>query len=267
MADMQATRRRAAVAVFSDLLDETALTEALWLQHESMRGENVSDIIAYVDAVAQRHLLDAASVKRLYNQFYKALRESPERLPLDPWPAMQAARAAARPPAPAPAPVAAQVVAAPAPVAAPVINPVAAALAAAQAAVPLQSLVPQEPPVVFGALMRSVVAEVFQHHRDALEEVRKDALQRLDDSLAAPALRQQFRSGWSRALQHDWQLPGAHGDLAELTRVLYQALGDAFGRAGADHILKRGLEAAEAVPEARVFSPRRLLATTKGLRL
>ena len=266
MADMQATRRRAAVAVFSDLLDEMALTEALWLQHETMRGENVSDIIAYVDVVAQRHLLDAASVKRLYNQLYKALRESPERLPLDPWPAMQAARAAARPPAPPP--VAAPVAAAPVPVAAtPVINPVAAALAAAQAAAPLQSQVPEEPPVVFGALMRSVVAEVFQHHRDALEEVRKDALQRLDDSLAAPALRQQFRSGWSRALQHDWQLPGAHGDLAELTRVLYQALGDAFGRAGADHILKRGLEAAEAVPEARVFSPRRLLATTKGLRL
>ena len=174
--------------------------------------------------------------------------------------------AAARPPAPPP--VAILIATAPAPVAAaPVINPVAAALAAAQAAAPLQSQVPEEPPVVFGALMRSVVAEVFQHHRDALEEVRKDALQRLDDSLAAPALRQQFRSGWSRALQHDWQLPGAHGDLAELTRVLYQALGDAFGRAGADHILKRGLEAAEAVPEARVFSPRRLLATTKGLRL
>ena len=103
MADMQATRRRAAVAVFSDLLEEAALTEALWLQHESMRGENVSDIIAFVDAVAQRNLLDSASVKRLYNGFYKALRENPDRLPLDPWPSMQAARAAIRPSAPPPA--------------------------------------------------------------------------------------------------------------------------------------------------------------------
>lgn len=263
MADMQATRRRAAVAVFSDLLDDNALTEALWLQHESMRGENVSDIIAFVDAVAQRNLLDAASVKRLYNGFYKALRENPDRLPLDPWPSMQAARAAARPSAPPPPPVAAPV----APVTAPVINPVAAALAAAQAAAPAQALVPEEPPVIFGALMRAIVAEVFQHHREALDEVRKDALQRLDDSMAAPALRQQFRSGWSRALQHDWQLPGTHADLAELTRVVYLALGDAFGRAGADQVLKRGLEAAEAVPEARVFSPRRLLATIKGLRI
>jgi hypothetical protein len=251
------------VAVFSDFLDETALTEALWLQHDSMRGENVSDIIAFVDAVAQRNLLDVASVKRLYNGFYKALRESPERLPLDPWPAMQAARAAARPPAPPPPPAAAPVV----PVVAPVINPVAAALAAAQAAAPAQALVPEEPPVLFGAMMRAIVAEVFQHHREALDEVRKDALQRLDDSMAAPALRQQFRSGWGRALQHDWQLPGTHADLAELTRVVYLALGDAFGRAGADLVLKRGLDAAEAVPEAKVFSPRRLLATIKGLRI
>ncbi|WP_310463583.1 hypothetical protein [Sphaerotilus sp.] len=259
---MQATRRRAAVSVFSDLLDETALTEALWLQHESMRGENVSDIIAFVDAVAQRNLLDVASVKRLYNGFYKALRESPERLPLDPWPAMQAARAAARPPAPPP-----KAVAPVAPVISPVINPVAAALAAAQAAVPVQTLVPEEPPVIFGALMRAIVSEVFQHHREALDEVRKDALQRLDDSMAVPALRQQFRSGWSRALQHDWQLSGTHADLAELTRVVYLALGDAFGRAGADHVLKRGLDAAEAVPEAKVFAPRRLLVTIKGLRI
>ena len=266
MADMQATRRRAAVSVFSDLLDEAALTEALWLQHETMRGENVSDIIAFVDAVAQRNLLDVASVKRLYNSFYKALRESSDRLPLDPWPAMQAARAAARPPAPPPPPLAPAPVAAAAAVA-PVINPVAVALAAAQAASPAQSQVPEEPPVIFGALMRAIVDEVYRHHREALDEVRKDALQRLEESMAAPAVRQQFRSGWSRALQHDWQLPGTHADLAELTRVVYLALGDAFGRAGADHVLKRGLDAAEAVPEAAVFSPRRLLATIKGLRI
>jgi hypothetical protein len=227
-----------------------------------MRGENVSDIIAFVDAVAQRNLLDATSVKRLYNGFYKALRENPDRLPLDPWPAMQAARAAARPAPPPPPPPTAP----PPVVAAPVINPVATALAAAQAASPGVPM-PEEPSVLFGALMRSMVAEVFQFHREALDEVRKDALQRLEGALAAPALRQQFRNGWSRALQHDWQLPGSHGDLAELTRVMYLALTDAFGRAGADQILQRGLTAAEAVPEAQVFAPRRLLATIKGLRI
>ena len=153
------------------------------------------------------------------------------------------------------------------PAAVPVINPVAAALAAAQSVAPVQPAVAEEPPVVFGALMRAIVDEIHQHHREALDEVRKDALQRLDASMAAPAVRQQFRSGWTRALQHDWQLPGTHADLAELTRVVYQALGDAFGRAGADHVLKHGLDAAESIPEASVFSPRRLLATIKGARI
>jgi hypothetical protein len=275
MADVQSIRRRAAASVLGKWLDEAALMEVLWLQHETMRGDTVADIIAFIDNVARRTLLDAAVVKRLYNEFYKALREREDRLPPDPWPAMQASRPArAAPPPPPPrvapvegvAPPAARVaMPAPVPAAAPVINPVAAALAAAQAAAPAPD-VPAEPPIVFGALMCAVVAEVYQFHREALDEVRKDSLRRLESSLAAPALRQQFRAGWGRALQHDWQLPGSHGDLAELVRVLYLALLDAFGRAGADQILRRGLDAAEAVPEARTFSPRRLLATIGAAR-
>ncbi|EIM31285.1 hypothetical protein LepocDRAFT_00000120 [Leptothrix ochracea L12] len=62
-------RRRAAVAVFSNVLDETALLDALWLQHESMRGESVSDVIAFVDAIGAKHQLDAATRKRLYGSF------------------------------------------------------------------------------------------------------------------------------------------------------------------------------------------------------
>jgi hypothetical protein len=275
MADVQSIRRRAAASVLGKWLDEAALMEVLWLQHETMRGDTVADIIAFIDNVARRTLLDAAVVKRLYNEFYKALREREDRLPPDPWPAMQASRPArAAPPPPPPrvapvegvAPPAARVaMPAPVPAAAPVINPVAAALAAAQAAAPAPD-VPAEPSIVFGALMCAVVAEVYQFHREALDEVRKDSLRRLESSLAAPALRQQFRAGWGRALQHDWQLPGSHGDLAELVRVLYLALLDAFGRAGADQILRRGLDAAEAVPEARTFSPRRLLATIGAAR-
>lgn len=271
MADVQSIRRRAAASVLGKWLDEAALMEALWLQHETMRGDSVADIIAFIDNVARRTLLDAATVKRLYNEFYKALREREDRLPPDPWPAMQAARPArvaapvvrAATVAAAPAPVPAAVAPTPAVVAAPVINPVAAALAAAQAVAPAPE-VPAEPPAVFGALMCAVIAEVYQFHREALDEVRKDSLRRLDGALAAPALRQQFRNGWGRALQHDWQLPGSHGDLAELVRVLYLALIDAFGRAGADQIMRRGLDAAEATPEARTFSPRRLLATIGG---
>jgi hypothetical protein len=277
--DALSQRRRAAVAVLGSLLDETTLLQELWFQHDSMRGEAVSDIIAFVDAVAGRHLFDAATCRRLYSDFYKALRETDARLPLDPWPAMQALRAP--PPAPAAprwamaasgaaplgvpvAPVAAAMVA-PTPVAA-LINPVAAALAAAQPAPAVAPAAPAapplaaEPPVVFGAVLRAVVAEVYQFHRDALDEVRKDALAVLDSARATPPLREAFRDAWPRALQHDWQLRGSHADLAELMRVVYHALGAAFGRVGADQILQRAIQVAEGLPEARRFSPKRLLA-------
>ena len=127
--DPRSLRRRAAALVLQPLLHEAALHESLWLQHDTMRADQVSDIIAFVDRLAAQHLFDAATVKRLYSDFYKALREREDRLPADPWPQMQAARAAAQPPAPVmpPAPVAAPI--APA---APVINPVERALQAAR---------------------------------------------------------------------------------------------------------------------------------------
>jgi len=68
-------RRRAAWAVLAPVMDENSLIEALWLQHDSMRGESVSDIIGYVDAVATRHMLDAATRKRLYSAYFEALRQ------------------------------------------------------------------------------------------------------------------------------------------------------------------------------------------------
>jgi len=273
--DAQSQRRRATVAVLGPLLDTAALLDELWFQHETMRGEAVSDIIGFVDAVARRHLFDAATCKRLYADFFKALRLPEAQLPADPWPAMQAQRPAAPAPAPAPAPAipvpppvmaAPMVVAAVTPaVASPsAINPVAAALAAAQASPPLTATVPAidaEPPVVFGALLRSIVTEVHRYHREALDEVRKDALRVLDSSGASAALRNAYREAWPRALQHDWQLRGSAADLAELLRVTYHALAEAFGRVGAEQILQRGLRAAEAVPEARLFSPKRLMAS------
>lgn len=266
--DAPSQRRRAAVAVLGPLLDTAALLDELWLQHETMRGEAVSDIIGFVDAVARRHLFDAAASKRLYAEFFKALRLPEAQLPADPWPAMQAQRPAVPAPVPAPAPAmpAPMVVPAVAPaVASPsAINPVAAALAAAQASPPMAATVPAidaEPPVVFGALLRSIVTEVHRYHREALDEVRKDALRVLDSSGASAALRNAYREAWPRALQHDWQLRGSAADLAELLRVTYHALAEAFGRVGAEQILQRGLRAAEAVPEARLFSPKRLMAS------
>ena len=293
--DPAAQRRRAAYAALSKVLDEASLLQALWLAQETLRGEQVSDIIRYVDAVASRHMIDAATCRRLYNELYRLMREPEDRLPLDPWPAMQAARAPAPPPAyapramPAPPPAYWQPppVAAPAPYypPAPMMAPAYPAQPMSQpgyapAPVPMYAEVPPapvmaapvappapvpapiaiEPPVIFGAVMREVVREVFDYHREALEEVQRDALRALVGSRATPALQQRFRDALARARQDDWQLQGTHGDLAELSRVMFAALTEAFGRVGADQILQRALFLAESLPEARQFSPKRLLA-------
>lgn len=298
--DPAAQRRRAVVGALSSVLDEASLMQALWLAQETLRGEQVSDIIRYIDAVASRNMIDAASCRRLYNELYKLMREPEDRLPLDPWPAMQASRAPAPAHAPAyapramPAPPPAQwqppPIAAPAPFypAAPVppgypapamgqpgyappgypapVPMYAEAPAAPVMAAPLAPPAPApapiaiEPPVIFGAVMREVVREVFSYHREALEEVQRDALRALDRSRATPALQQRFRDALARARQDDWQLQGSHGDLAELSRVMFVALTEAFGRVGADQILQRALTQAEGLPEARQFSPKRLLA-------
>ncbi|MGY0194932.1 hypothetical protein ACWA7J_07655 [Leptothrix sp. BB-4] len=312
--DPQAQRRRAAVAVLSPVLDENALMQALWQVQDGMRGDAVSDIIRVVDAVARQHMLDAAVCRRLYNDFYKALREAEDRLPFDPWPAMQAMRPAA---APAPAPVYApppQVAPAywqqpqqPAPMYAPPMGqpygqpmapamsppgypqgtiigyalngqpiyappdgqqpgwvaPAAAAVAAAAPVAPPpvpEPVIAAEPPVVFGAVMRELVSEVYAFHRDALDEVQRDAMKALVGSRVTAGLQATFKDAWGRARQHDWQLQGSHADLAELTKVMYAALNEAFGRVGADQILQRAIGMAESLPEARQFSPKRLMA-------
>jgi hypothetical protein len=289
--DPAAQRRRATLAALSKVLDEASLMQALWQAQETLRGEQVSDIIRYIDAVASRHMIDPASCRRLYNELYKLLREPEDRLPPDPWPAMQATRApvaapayaprampAAPPPYWPPAPMAAPQPFYPAPAMSPpayaptqpmspppfaapygAAVPVPAYVEAPPAPVAPAAIAP-EPPVIFGAVMRELVREVFDYHREALEEVQRDALRVLPSSRASPALQQRFRDAWARARQDDWQLQGSHGDLAELSRVMFGALIEAFGRVGADQILQRALTHAESLPEARQFSPKRLLA-------
>jgi hypothetical protein len=237
-------------------------------------------------------MIDAGTCKRLYTELYKALRQPEDSLPLDPWPAMQALRP--QPPAPAPRPMpapaywpSAQAPAyAPQPMMAPPGYPPQALSQPAYAAVYVQpapaapmyapeptapvavavpapaepAAISAEPPVIFGAMMREVVREVFSYHREALLEVQRDSLRTLESSRATPALQTRFRDAWARAQKDDWQLQGSHADLAELTRVTFAALTEAFGRVGADQILQRALTAAEALPEARQFSPKRLLA-------
>jgi hypothetical protein len=264
-------RRRAAVAVFSDVLDEAALLDALWEQHDSMRGESVSDVIAFVDAVGAKQQLDAATRKRLYGGFFNALKASEANLPPDPWPKMQAQQLArmaeirAAAPVPPPAPVyVPQPVPVPVPIpqpvplgvmpAAPVVAPPPPALVA-----PVVSAIPQEPQIIFGAVMRAAIMEIYQYHRDAADTVWTGSLAELERSDISDAVKMRFSRAWMRPLNDDWVVPGMTMELAELIRVFFVSLSKAFGRIGADQILGRGVAAAEKLPESRKFSPKRLL--------
>lgn len=97
--DARTRRRRAALAVLDGLLDEADLVDALWFAHGALAGDAVTDIIRFVDQLAQRHGIDPASCKRLYQTLHAALRRPEAELPLDPWPLMQAARGPAAGPA------------------------------------------------------------------------------------------------------------------------------------------------------------------------
>lgn len=307
-ADPQSMRRRAVYASLMGQLDEASIMQVLAQLTQSLRSDQASDVIRFVDTLSGPFGLDSAQCKRLYADIYRRLREPEASLPPDPLPAA-APRFAPPPVYPSPAPA---YVPQPAyggappgympappgympvppgympqgypaqPELQPTVNPVAAALAAANAAIPplqpaapvqaaapvaptpaapvdLGSL-PVDPPMVFGAVMRRVVAEVAEFHPEALDELRKDSLKQLEVSRAPQHAREAFRDAWTRARQHNWQIRASNTDLAELVRVTYLALVEAFGRAGADQILQRALQLAENLAEARVFSPRRLLA-------
>ncbi|MEY4751064.1 MAG: hypothetical protein RIQ60_3278 [Pseudomonadota bacterium] len=302
-ADPQSLRRRAVYACLQGLLDEGSTMQVIGALAQTLRSDQATDVIRFVDGLAGPFGLDGAQCKRLYADIYRRMREGEASLPPDPMPqvaqrfappapsaympAPQPQAYMAPPPGympapagymPAPAGYMPQPGYVPAPEHQPVVNPVAAALAAASAAAPtLQpaaaapvapsapvapdlSTLPVEPQMVFGSVMRRVITEVAEFHSDALDEVRKDALAQLDKSRTPPYAGDAFRDAWTRARAHNWQIRATQGDLAELMRVIYLALVDAFGRAGADQILQRAMQLAEKLPEARQFSPRRLLA-------
>jgi hypothetical protein len=313
-ADPQSFRRRAVYAALMGSMDEGSIMQVLAQLPQSLRSDQATDVIRFVDGLSGPFGLDGGQCKRLYADIYKRMREPESALPPDPMPQASMPRFAPPPPAyPAPAypsqayapqgympapqgygamppgygpngqpympqPGYGAPMGAPMgmPEVAPMVNPVAAALAAAAAMPPavqpaaaapvaapapvdLSSL-PVEPQMIFGAVMRRAVGEVAEFHAEALDELRKDALAAMDASRLPAHAREAFRDAWSRPRQANWQITATQGDLAELTRITYVALVDVFGRAGADQILQRSLQLADALPEARQFSPRRLLA-------
>ncbi len=264
-------RRRAAVAVLSQYLDEDALFEALWLQDNSMRGDALSDVIAFIDAVEAKFAFDPATIKRLYGAFYSALKAPKDDLPADPWPEMQArldqSRSTPPPQAFTPAPVLEiQPELAPEPQPAPLAEPpesISPSVPDAPLVVPplVTSATSVEPQLVFGAMMRSVIKEIYEYHRQAADSIWTVALSELDKTDLTEAVKLRFSLAWMRPLNDDWIVPGMSLELTELTRVMFVSLTHAFGRNGANQILGRGVATAERLPEALKFSPKRLLST------
>ncbi|PXW94167.1 hypothetical protein C7444_11561 [Sphaerotilus hippei] len=247
-------RRRAACLVLSPLLDEEALLAALWLQHETMRGDAVSDIIGYIDDVAGRNLLDAVSRKRLYESYYKALKLPEQDLPMDPWPAMQASRTVAAPPV-VPAPPAAP----PAPVSAP-----PAPVAATESPEPSRARAPDptdapDEVVVFSALWRALLDEVQQDRPRDFSDLRRAALEALERARLRRDLRDALLDAWRQPMNHGWLIPGDEAELSEAVNLLYVALCETLGPVEADQMLTRAVRVAGQHPQARRFPPRRLI--------
>jgi hypothetical protein len=274
-------RRRAAWAVLASVLDEDSLIEALWLQHDTMRGEGVSDIIGFIDHVGSQHLLDVATRKRLYAAFFDALRQPEAHLPIDPWPLMLQTRPAAAgtvgraafstPTAwPAAGFAAAQPVPAPVAMPPPQPEPIPTAPApapSAQQAPPAP--MPEAPPpaapsgpahqVVFANVVAALLNGVRQFHPQALGDFVVDCRTRLEHTGVSPGLRQAARDALVSADPKAWHLEATPAELSALAHEFYVTLCESLGPVDADQILMHAVRHAEQLREAREFPPGRLL--------
>lgn len=253
-------RRCAAWAVLSPLLDEDALIEALWLQQQQMRGDAVSDIIRFVDQIADRHLFDAATRRKLYESYHHAMRRPADELPMDPWPLMQASapesasRASAGPhiPATTPPPTAPFIAFAP-----------PAAPTPAAAATPPESLPPEtdaDPAsVVFAGLCAAMIHEVEARHRNSVTDLRDALFEQIERSRTARPLKSRLQAAWDAGTRSAWQIEAPEKTLADIVGQLYVALCESLGPVHADVILTTAVKRASQLPQASRFSPHRLI--------
>lgn len=254
--DAFSLRRRAALAALQPVLDDNALIEALWDLQENMRGDGISDVISYIDGVAKRHLLDVRTTKRLYEAIFRSLKTPEAELPDDPWPAMQASRAVRAAPAMSP-----QFTSNPAPAQPPQVPaspPAATPLPVASTApAPTRQIPPEQ--AVFSGLIRVILAEIQQFHSAVMVDFRTDSLKGLGKLRVSGQAKHDFKQAWLQPLQDEWHISATATELSELMQLIYIGLCESIGPVEADQVLARALRSTERLPEARLFSPRRLL--------
>lgn len=275
--DSSSVRRRAAVAVLSEVLDEAALLDALFVLHDSLRSDNVTDVIRYIDTVVRKNGLDAGTAKRLYPGFFGALKKAEDELPLDPLPMMMAARQHLRQhvvapagwsvpvPPPPPLVVVPTPVPIPVPVAVPVI-PLVASGAAETTPVAVEPVVMEPPQVpkapeveVFAALMHDLVERLQSHHAADFGPVRSDVLLELERSRLPTGLRQQIREAWAEPEFKAWKVDAQAKELSELVHQVYVAVCENLGPVNADRIMTAAVQTADRLPQARQFSPKKFM--------
>lgn len=269
--DSRAHRRRALVAAVGNLLDATQLELALNDVDTNMRGDNVSDVIACIDGIAGRGLLDSGLTKRLYGEFFKALQQPDSSLPADPWAnrgrAPAVVNAAPRAPAPPVRPAAPAAQTAPpaappptpsvpsAPKAATVAPAAASAKVAALAAV---TLTPEQ--AVFAALQQEIRQQILQNHVADLPEMDREIPRQLKRERIEPLLGEKFLGAWHNSqLPNAWKLEIGSDDFVMLLHIVYLALCEVLGPVAADSVLAQAVQAAERLPEAAKHSPKLFL--------
>jgi hypothetical protein len=173
---------------------------------------------------------------------------------MDPWPLMQIGTPAA--PTPMPAPVMNT--------AATPFDPVAPAAGTSQPMVAALPPAPAAPPaspdrMVCAELLRSALAEVQRFHAGSLTDLRSSALEQIDQGRLSQPVRKQVRDAWGQPMQATWVIDGTPAELSQLVHQFYVALCEALGPIDADQVLTRAVRAAEQIPAARQFSPRKLV--------
>lgn len=250
-------RRRAACAALAPVLSEDALIAALQWQQQTLSSDGITAIIAFIDGVAERNGLDAATRKRLYRIYHEALQRPEAELPLDPWPAMQAAAPTPMAPVTAAASTAlngSPAVAVPSPVEAPSppSPPTVASAPFEDPSIPAEQR-------VFAALMRALLEGMRQSHAGLLDELRQSSLGQLPRLRSSAQVREQVRAAWNEGDPAPWLIATGEGTLAELVNQVYVALCETLGPIDADRLLTEAVREAQRTSAARSFSPRRLV--------
>ena len=267
-------RRRAALAMFTRHLTSEQCLDALWLLEDEYQNDGVHSMIAYISAVGQRFGIADEVCKSLYLEYYALIKGSADDLPKDPWPVMQRSRqeqakpAAAPRPEPSPPPSRTEPPPLPSrPESPPPPRPqprVATARPAPQRparAAPLRPKAPKNAPFSndpMTAVFNFVLIRIVHHlERDGVKffSEMKALIDEADLSMDALA---QLRKWMAAPQEYRWRANVTEDMLANIVHMVYVSLCQLQGPVDADRLMYRVLAEADALPEAKRYSPKLL---------